>query len=615
MLLHQQQKRTEYQNPFDQEFIDSIPSYNFVNPNHRSIPFNNANLNNNNNSSFNNVDQNQLKFDFQSTTKQQKNVAPQSTQQFCLEKDLKSSINNNSFFSSNTSNILQPLPQHKIPPSLNIFQSISPDIEVSNKINNNNSKPISNTKIQYSNSTFIPSRNSIFNNNSSNSKNTSIYSNNTKPTNATTSSLISSSSSTNSSTPPTTNTTSIESINSLIQNQSLNKTPIKSSVITPFPQNSPSPYSIISDSVEDSYLIDNSPPYSSSTSPTLLSPLSLDEMSTEFSISRTPTPQLSTSIQPKSTFKSSPNQQSPSNVPKSRTYVPAVQKSTQQLITDLVQNERREDILNEIVNRSKDDENIPTILWYSPSVVSILVQEIVSIYKYITNQNPKLKARASNRVSNTLTLLQLIAFNSSTKKPFFKSNIVCFIHPFLKTTCDSKPFEYLRLASLNIIGSLIESKNEDNSILAFIESKIIPFLIESEIFLPCLSIMEVGSELSKTAATLIIKKILNANVGLNYFTQPSILPTVLSSLKKMVDSMYPAHMSSRLLKHIVRCYLRLSENVKIRYTLKDSISECFFDGNIEAFIFNQGDVIVKRWFTQFKNNMPFIYTDKKKSKH
>ena len=73
--------------------------------------------------------------------------------------------------------------------------------------------------------------------------------------------------------------------------------------------------------------------------------------------------------------------------------------------------------------------------------------------------------------------------------------------------------------------------------------------------------METGSELSKTVATFIIQKILLDEAGLTYVCATAerfyAVSFVLSSMvSKLQDN------SVRLLKHIVRCYLRLSEHTR-----------------------------------------------------
>ena len=74
--------------------------------------------------------------------------------------------------------------------------------------------------------------------------------------------------------------------------------------------------------------------------------------------------------------------------------------------------------------------------------------------------------------------------------------------------------------------------------------------------------MESGSELSKTVAIFIVQKILLDDLGLAYICQTYerfyAVGTVLSSMvNNLVDSQ-----AIRLLKHVVRCYLRLSDNAR-----------------------------------------------------
>jgi hypothetical protein len=91
-------------------------------------------------------------------------------------------------------------------------------------------------------------------------------------------------------------------------------------------------------------------------------------------------------------------------------------------------------------------------------------------------------------------------------------------------------------------------------------SDVINFLLSTEIIPLCLRIMETGSELSKTVAIFIVQKILLDDLGLAYICQTYerfyAVGTVLSNMvNQLVESQ-----AVRLLKHVVRCYLRLSDN-------------------------------------------------------
>ncbi|EEB96708.1 hypothetical protein MPER_04113, partial [Moniliophthora perniciosa FA553] len=82
-----------------------------------------------------------------------------------------------------------------------------------------------------------------------------------------------------------------------------------------------------------------------------------------------------------------------------------------------------------------------------------------------------------------------------------------FLYPFLNTTSKTRPFEYLRLTSLGVIGALVKQNDSP---------PIIHFLLSTEIIPLCLRIMETGSELSKTVAIFIVQKILLDETGLTY---------------------------------------------------------------------------------------------------
>jgi CCR4-NOT transcription complex subunit 9 len=189
-----------------------------------------------------------------------------------------------------------------------------------------------------------------------------------------------------------------------------------------------------------------------------------------------------------------------------------------------------------------------------------LLQEIISVYPLL---NPsQLTAAASNRVCNALALLQCVASHTETRGLFLSgklntpaqgdianvvtAHIPLFLYPFLNTTSKSRPFEYLRLTSLGVIGALV--KNDS--------SEVINFLLTTEIIPLCLRIMETGSELSKTVAIFIVQKILLDDIGLAYICQTYerfyAVGTVLSN---MVNQLVEQQ-TVRLLKHVVRCFLR-----------------------------------------------------------
>jgi CCR4-NOT transcription complex subunit 9 len=116
------------------------------------------------------------------------------------------------------------------------------------------------------------------------------------------------------------------------------------------------------------------------------------------------------------------------------------------------------------------------VLWYSFGSITALLQEIISVYPMLSP--PTLTSQASNRVCNALALLQCVASHAETKSKLVKSEsndvsvskifniclflffdlaqIPLYLYPFLNTVSRHRPFEYLRLTSLGVIGALVK---------------------------------------------------------------------------------------------------------------------------------------------------------------
>ncbi|CDZ98083.1 regulation of transcription from pol ii promoter-related protein [Phaffia rhodozyma] len=252
-----------------------------------------------------------------------------------------------------------------------------------------------------------------------------------------------------------------------------------------------------------------------------------------------------------------------------------------ELIKELLDSKMREGALQELSKKREMYDDLALVLWHSFGIMSALLQEITQVYPYLLPAT--LSAHASNRVCNALALLQCVASHAETRSLFLNAHIPLFLYPFLNTTSKTRPFEYLRLTSLGVIGALV--KQNDNS-------DVINFLLSTEIIPLCLRIMETGSELSKTVAIFIVQKILLDDLGLAYICQTYerfyAVGTVLSNMvNQLVESQ-----AVRLLKHVVRCYLRLSDNPRAREALRACLPEPLRDASFSALL--KGDMATKR---------------------
>ncbi|CCH58579.1 hypothetical protein TBLA_0A07900 [Henningerozyma blattae CBS 6284] len=226
-------------------------------------------------------------------------------------------------------------------------------------------------------------------------------------------------------------------------------------------------------------------------------------------------------------------------------------------ICQLTYGPKKEQALLELGRQREQFDDLAVVLWSSFGVMTSLLDEIISVYPLL--QPPLLSNELSNRVCNALVLLQCVAQHPDTKHLFLQAHIPLFLFPFLNTTSRQRAFEYLRLTSLGVVGALVKNDSQD----------VIKFLLRTDIIPLCLKIMESSSELSKTVAIFILQKILLDDLGLQYICATlDRFYAVTNVLKNMIDQLTVNTPPGRLLKHIIRCYLRLSDKLEARSLLK-----------------------------------------------
>lgn len=258
-------------------------------------------------------------------------------------------------------------------------------------------------------------------------------------------------------------------------------------------------------------------------------------------------------------------------------------------ILELCNPNTRENALLELSKKREVVPDLAPMLWHSFGTIASLLQEITNIYSAMIP--PTLTAHQSNRVCNALALMQCVASHPETRSAFLQAHVPLFLYPFLHTVSKTRPFEYLRLTSLGVIGALVKTD----------EQEVITFLLSTEIIPLCLRIMENGSELSRTVATFILQKILLDDSGLSYICQTyDRFSHVAMILGKMVLSL-AKDPSARLLKHVVRCYLRLSDNPRAKAALQQCLPDQLRDATFTACL--QDDNSTIHWLAQLLKNL------------
>ena len=116
--------------------------------------------------------------------------------------------------------------------------------------------------------------------------------------------------------------------------------------------------------------------------------------------------------------------------------------------------------------------------------------------------------------------------------------------------------------------------------------------------------MEQGSELSKTVATFILQKILTDETGLAYICHTYDRFSHVAKVLGLMVLNLAKEPSSRLLKHVVRCYLRLSDNPRAKEALKACLPDQLKDQTFAECL--KDDPSTRKWLAQLiKNLEPF----------
>ncbi|CAH2054629.1 unnamed protein product, partial [Iphiclides podalirius] len=128
-------------------------------------------------------------------------------------------------------------------------------------------------------------------------------------------------------------------------------------------------------------------------------------------------------------------------------------------ILELCNPETRENALLELSKKREVVQDLAPMLWHSFGTIAALLQEITNIY--VAMIPPTLTAHQSNRVCNALALMQCVASHPETRSAFLQAHVPLFLYPFLHTVSKTRPFEYLRLTSLGVIGALVKTDEQE----------------------------------------------------------------------------------------------------------------------------------------------------------
>lgn len=262
-------------------------------------------------------------------------------------------------------------------------------------------------------------------------------------------------------------------------------------------------------------------------------------------------------------------------------------------ITNLKTKSLREESFRQLKTKMEDEPNLASLLWYTPGIIATMLQEIVVTYPLLSTNT--LEPASIFRLIDVLELFQCIAQDSSTKFLFLKSHLHLYFYPLINTANKLKHYENLRVQSLAVIGALLKVDDYTEAI---------SYLVKSELIVLCLRIMKKGSDMAKSVAIFIVRKILMNNIGLDYVcTTEERLQAVVEILRDMVNEIDRNKQETNLplAKQILRCFVRLSENAKGNKILRKIVTNNFTLNN-EIIELDKEAVI---WRNQILSNLGF----------
>ena len=233
--------------------------------------------------------------------------------------------------------------------------------------------------------------------------------------------------------------------------------------------------------------------------------------------------------------------------------------------TNEIKNETtRTQAIENLYKLREKNNNIAIYLWYSRGTMAALLQEIINTYQYLNSS--KLTIEKSNNAKYIISLFQIIALNSKTRKEFLDSQLLVFLYPFLSCTNKTKPYEVIKVTSLSVIAALVKIDDSD----------VINFLIKTEIIPVILRIMEKSKEIMREAACFIIQRIIEDINGLKYMCEiRERLIVIIYILNVILEN----KLSFRLLKNVLKIYLGLIENKEAKKLLKQKFPQKLKDKN------------------------------------
>ena len=267
-------------------------------------------------------------------------------------------------------------------------------------------------------------------------------------------------------------------------------------------------------------------------------------------------------------------------------------------INELKYEQKREKAISKLSEYYDKSKNLPIYLWYSQGTMAILLQEIISTYKYFSST--KLSLEKYSKIRNLLLLLTSMTSHEEIRYKLIEAKIPIFLYPFLNSTSTAKQNEYIKLLTLTVITNLILPQDPE-TISFFINTQIIPILLK---------IIDRGPLISKVPACLMIHLIVKADEGLKYICEDKMR---YSAIILFMRHMLKNKNNPKIIEQTLKTFLRLAENNDARIILKNTLLKEIKDKNFTKHL-NESSKILNNCLLKILSEKDEVNKDKDNNK-
>ena len=267
-------------------------------------------------------------------------------------------------------------------------------------------------------------------------------------------------------------------------------------------------------------------------------------------------------------------------------------------INELKYEQKREKAISKLSEYYDKSKNLPIYLWYSQGTMAILLQEIISTYKYFSST--KLSLEKYSIIRNLLLLLTSMTSHEEIRHKLIEAKIPIFLYPFLNSTSTAKQNEYIKLLTLTVITNLILPQDPE-TISFFINTQIIPILLK---------IIDRGPLISKVPACLMIHLIVKADEGLKYICEDKMR---YSAIILFMRHMLKNKNNPKIIEQTLKTFLRLAENNDARIILKNTLLKEIKDKNFTKHL-NESSKILNNCLLKILSEKDEVNKDKDNNK-